>query len=70
MNLNELRARIENKTAKLAVIGQGYVGLPVAALFAGKGLDVLGVDIKPGLAEKINAGVNPLKGLSRDWQNY
>ena len=63
MNLNELRARIETKTAKLAVIGQGYVGLPVAALFASKGLDVLGVDIKPGLAEKINAGINPIEGF-------
>ncbi|HQU36893.1 MAG TPA: nucleotide sugar dehydrogenase [Anaerolineales bacterium] len=63
MNLNELRARIETKTAKLAVIGQGYVGLPVAALFAGQGLDVLGVDIKPGLAEKINAGINPIEGF-------
>jgi UDP-N-acetyl-D-mannosaminuronic acid dehydrogenase len=63
MNLNELRTRIENKTAKLAVIGQGYVGLPVAALFAGNGFDVLGVDIKPGLVEKINAGVNPIEGF-------
>ncbi|HMS01011.1 MAG TPA: nucleotide sugar dehydrogenase [Anaerolineales bacterium] len=63
MNLNELRARIANKTAKLAVIGQGYVGLPVAALFAGQGFDVLGVDIKPGLAEKINAGINPIEGF-------
>lgn len=40
MNLNELRTRIENKTAKLAVIGQGYLGLPVAALFAGKNFTV------------------------------
>ena len=31
MNLNELHQKIENKTAEIAVIGQGYVGLPVAA---------------------------------------
>ncbi len=62
MNLNELRTRIENKTAKLAVIGQGYVGLPVAALFANAGFDVLGVDLRHALVEKINAGINPIEG--------
>jgi UDP-N-acetyl-D-mannosaminuronic acid dehydrogenase len=62
MSLNELRARIENKTAKLAVIGQGYVGLPVAALFADKGFEVLGVDVLPELVAKINKGMNPIEG--------
>jgi len=62
MSLNELRARIENKTAKLAVIGQGYVGLPVAALFANAGFGVTGVDVRVGLVEKINAGINPIEG--------
>lgn len=62
MNLNELRTRIENKTAKLAVIGQGYVGLPVAALFADKGFDVLGVDVLPELVAKVNKGINPIEG--------
>jgi UDP-N-acetyl-D-mannosaminuronate dehydrogenase len=32
MNVGELRARIVNTSAYPAVIGQGYVGLPVAAL--------------------------------------
>ncbi len=62
MNLNELRAKVENKSARLAVIGQGYVGLPVAALFADKGFDVTGVDILPELVEQINAGINPIEG--------
>lgn len=63
MNLNELRARIENKSARLAVIGQGYVGLPVACMFAGKGFDVLGVDVVPALVEKINKGILPIEGI-------
>jgi len=62
MNLNELRARVENKSARLAVIGQGYVGLPVAALFADNGFNMLGVDVQPERVEKINAGVNPIEG--------
>jgi UDP-N-acetyl-D-mannosaminuronic acid dehydrogenase len=62
MNLNELHQKIENKTAQLAVIGQGYVGLPVAALFAQKGFSVSGVDIRPDLVDKINNGINPIEG--------
>ncbi|MCC7188732.1 MAG: nucleotide sugar dehydrogenase [Anaerolineales bacterium] len=60
--MNQLRARLENKTAKLAVIGQGYVGLPVAALFAEAGFNVTGVDVRASLVEKINAGINPIEG--------
>ena len=30
---------------KICVIGLGYVGLPTAAIFASKGVEVLGVDI-------------------------
>ncbi len=62
MSLNDLRIQIENKTARLGVIGQGYVGLPVAALFADKGFDVLGVDLRADLVEKIKAGINPIEG--------
>ena len=36
MNLMELKQKIEAKEAKVAVIGLGYVGLPVAIGFAGK----------------------------------
>ena len=30
----ELKAKISDRSAKIGVIGLGYVGLPVAALFA------------------------------------
>ncbi len=62
MARGELGAAIENKQARLAVIGLGYVGLPVAALFAKQGFDVTGVDILPERVEKINAGVSPIEG--------
>ncbi len=62
MRLAELREKIEQKTARLAVIGLGYVGLPVAALFADVGFDVLGVEIKADRVEKINAGLSPIEG--------
>ena len=45
MSLKELRNKIQDKSARIAVIGLGYVGLPVACEFARAGYSVLGVDI-------------------------
>ena len=42
MPVSELQKKIENHSANLAVIGLGYVGLPVAALFAQRGFNVTG----------------------------
>ena len=62
MSIEELRNRIEDKAARLAVIGLGYVGLPVAALFAEQGFDVLGIEIRSDHVSKINAGICPIEG--------
>ena len=62
MKINELHDSIKNKTARLAVIGLGYVGLPVAATFAEAGLDVIGVDIQVERVAKINNGLSPIEG--------
>ncbi len=43
---------------KVAVIGLGYVGLPLAAAFA-KHLSVVGFDVDEGLVEKLHAGIDP-----------
>lgn len=42
---NSLKQKIQNKKAKIAVIGLGYVGLPLAVEFAKKGFKVLGIEI-------------------------
>jgi UDP-N-acetyl-D-mannosaminuronate dehydrogenase len=39
-----LHARITAHEARVAVIGQGYVGLPLAVEFARAGLPVIGFD--------------------------
>ncbi len=41
---------------KICVIGLGYIGLPTASLLATKGFDVLGVDIRADVVEKLNRG--------------
>lgn len=60
--MDELRRRIEDKTAAVAVIGLGYVGLPVASLLAKSGFDVLGVDLQKDRVDRINAGICPIGG--------
>ena len=46
------------KKKKLAVLGLGYVGLPIALEFAGK-IDVIGFDINEERLEKMRNGIDP-----------
>ena len=43
--MNDLIKKLENKKAKICVIGLGYVGLPLSILLSQKGYEVLGIDI-------------------------
>jgi len=44
---NNLLERITRKTAHIGVIGQGYVGLPLALVFREAGFSVTGFDVDP-----------------------
>lgn len=60
--------KILNKEAKIAVIGLGYVGLPIALEFA-KQVPVIGFDIKQDRVDLMNKGVDPSKELeSKDFE--
>jgi UDP-N-acetyl-D-mannosaminuronic acid dehydrogenase len=63
MALSDLRARIESRQALLAVVGLGYVGLPVACEFARVGFDVLGVEQNSDRVAEINSGELPFNGV-------
>jgi UDP-N-acetyl-D-glucosamine dehydrogenase len=52
----ELLERIEARTAKVAVVGLGYVGLPLAETFAWGGYPVLGFDIDQRKVEQLHKG--------------
>ncbi len=41
---------------KVSVLGLGYVGLPMAAVMATRGIEVIGIDVNKSVVEKINAG--------------
>lgn len=51
-----LEERIRQRTARVAVIGLGYVGLPLAVEFAAAGFPVLGIDVDRRRVEDVRAG--------------
>jgi UDP-N-acetyl-D-glucosamine dehydrogenase len=51
-----LRDKIQARTARVGIIGLGYVGLPLAVEFAKAGFQVTGIDVSPDKIAKINAG--------------
>lgn len=55
MNLYE---KIKNKEEKIAIIGLGYVGMPLAVAFAKK-VDVIGYDLNQEKIEIYKAGIDP-----------
>lgn len=54
----ELLLKFENKTAKLGVVGLGYVGLPLAVEKAKAGYEVIGFDVQDKKVEMVNEGHN------------
>jgi UDP-N-acetyl-D-glucosamine dehydrogenase len=53
-------------TNKVAVIGQGYVGLPLSLAAANAGHNVIGVDIDLKRVELLNSGISPIEDISSD----
>ena len=51
-----LKEKIDGRTARIGVIGLGYVGLPLAVEFCRAGFDVTGFDIDDAKAAQINDG--------------
>ncbi len=54
----DLEQRLKKRTAKIGIIGLGYVGLPLAVEYADAGFTVVGIDIDGRKVTKINFGEN------------
>ena len=54
-----------NRKAKLAVVGLGYVGLPIALAFAKK-VSVIGFDINEERLAKMREGIDPCEELGQE----
>ncbi len=53
---DELIKKLEAKTATMAVLGMGYVGLPLAVVFAEAGFKVVGIDLVQEKVDMVNRG--------------
>jgi UDP-N-acetyl-D-glucosamine dehydrogenase len=49
---------------RVAIIGQGYVGLTIAVGAAGAGHNVVGFDVNADLVKALNSGVSHIEGIS------
>ena len=56
--------KINDKSAKVGVIGLGYVGLPLAVEFTNAGFNTLGIDIDDDKVKSINNGENYIKDVN------
>lgn len=54
----ELLLKLKNRTAKLGVVGLGYVGLPLAVEKAKAGYEVIGFDVQDKKVKMVNEGRN------------
>lgn len=60
---DSLAQKIEDRTARVAVIGLGYVGLPLAVEFVQAGFHVTAIDVDSRKIEAINAGQSYIKDV-------
>jgi UDP-N-acetyl-D-glucosamine dehydrogenase len=61
-----LTAVPESTLYDVAVIGAGYVGLPLAATFAEAGGRVLVIDVQPRIVEALNAGTSHIEDVTSE----
>jgi len=62
----ELKAKFKNHTAVVAVVGIGYVGLPLAVEKAKVGFPVIGLDRNKERVDMINRGENYIRDVKDD----
>src|SRR6266542_5499273 len=66
VDVDALIARFRDRSARVGVIGLGYVGLPLARTIAERGFSVLGFDLDPAKVERLNAGQSYIRHISGD----
>ena len=52
----QLARRIQSRTARVGIVGLGYVGLPLAVEYAKAGFPVTGIDLSTSKVDRVNAG--------------
>jgi len=62
--MNSLTGKIVDKSARIAVIGLGYVGLPLVVGFARAGYGVLGLDVDERKVAALNGGCSYIQDVA------
>ena len=66
MNQVELRERLDSRTARVGVVGLGYVGLPLAVEFARAGFETTGIDLDARKIEAITQGTSYIPDVATE----
>jgi UDP-N-acetyl-D-glucosamine dehydrogenase len=61
-----LKAKIQNRSARVGIIGLGYVGLPLAVEFARAGFEVTGIDVEDRKVSCLNQGRSYVQDVPND----
>ncbi|MDO8795705.1 MAG: nucleotide sugar dehydrogenase, partial [Vicinamibacterales bacterium] len=64
--MKQLQDRITGRTARVGIIGLGYVGLPLAVEFAAAGFDVTGFDVDATKVAAVNAGKSYIGDVAQE----
>jgi nucleotide sugar dehydrogenase len=65
-NKDTIMGKLKNKSARIAILGMGYVGLPLAVVFAEAGFNVIGVDPDKRKADSLVKGKSYIPDISTE----
>ena len=65
--VSDLTDSIANRTATVAVIGLGYVGLPLIRAFSDAGFQTLGYDVDEAKVASLNSGQSYIGHITSEW---
>jgi UDP-N-acetyl-D-glucosamine dehydrogenase len=67
VNAVMLQERLSDQSARIGVIGLGYVGLPLLQAFIKSGFSTIGFDVDAAKIEQLNAGKSYIKHIPSEW---
>jgi UDP-N-acetyl-D-glucosamine dehydrogenase len=59
----QLSEKISGRSARLGIVGLGYVGLPLAVEFAKAGFEVMGIDVQGSKVDSVNRGESYIQDI-------
>jgi UDP-N-acetyl-D-glucosamine dehydrogenase len=64
---DQLKEALESKTAKVGVVGLGYVGLPLIQAFVRAGFSTIGFDVDQSKVAALSEGKSYIKHIPSEW---